>query len=123
MQLGNNEIKTLASSYEFDCELPLKSIDANELQLLLSTQSIELIDVRTGKEFKRQYLKESKHIPLAELGNRTAEVNMEASVYIICQSGVRSKKAINKLQELFPGKDFINISGGMNQMKNYVDTN
>ncbi|HDZ04039.1 hypothetical protein LCGC14_0133020 [marine sediment metagenome] len=123
LQLGNNEIKTLASSYEFDCELPLKSINAYELQLLLSTQSIELIDVRTNKEFKSQYLKESKHIPLAELGNRTAEVNMEASVYIICQSGVRSKKAINKLQELFPGKDFINISGGMNQMKNYVDTN
>ncbi|WP_405415970.1 molybdopterin-synthase adenylyltransferase MoeB [Maribacter sp. Asnod1-A12] len=123
LQYGNNEIKTLASSYEFDCELPLKSIESGELQKLLSSNSIELIDVRMDKEFQRQHLKEAKHIPLGEIIDRVAEVNLEKTVYVICQSGIRSKKAIVKLQELFPGKDFVNVTGGMNQMKNYVDTN
>ncbi|MEP2238979.1 MAG: HesA/MoeB/ThiF family protein [Maribacter sp.] len=122
LQSGNNEIKTLAASYEFDCELPLKSVEAGELQQLLTDSSIELIDVRTDKEFQRQHLKEAKHIPLSELTDRVAEVDLETTVYVICQSGIRSKKAITKLQELYPGKDFVNVAGGMNQMKNYVDT-
>jgi adenylyltransferase/sulfurtransferase len=122
LQSGNNEIKNFASSYEFDCELPLKSMEANELQKLLSSKSIELIDVRTDKEFQRQHLKEAKHIPLSELTNRVSEVDLETTVYVICQSGMRSKRAIATLQKLFPGKDFVNVTGGMNQMKNYVDT-
>ena len=122
LQPGNNEIKTLATSYEFDCELPLKSVKAEEFNTILMEQAVELIDVRTVKEFQRQHLKEAKHIPLGELTNRVAEVDLETTVYVICQSGVRSKKAIIKMQELFPGKDFVNVSGGMNQMKNYVDT-
>ncbi|SIQ80968.1 HesA/MoeB/ThiF family protein [Maribacter ulvicola] len=122
LQPGNNEIKTLATSYEFDCELPLKSVDAVELQQLLSAKPVELIDVRTDKEFQRQHLKEAKHIPLGELTDRVAELNLEATVYVICQSGVRSKKAIGILQGLFPGKDFVNVMGGMNNMKDYVDT-
>ncbi|SFR81359.1 HesA/MoeB/ThiF family protein [Maribacter stanieri] len=122
LQPGNNEIKTFATSYEFDCELPLKSVKAEEFNTILMEQAVELIDVRTVKEFQRQHLKEAKHIPLGELTNRVAEVDLETTVYVICQSGVRSKKAIIKMQELFPGKDFVNVSGGMNQMKNYVDT-
>lgn len=122
LQPGNNEIKTLATSYEFDCELPLKSVEAEEFSTILVEQTVELIDVRTVKEFQRQHLKEAKHIPLGELTDRVADVDLETTVYVICQSGVRSKKAIIKLQELFPGKDFVNVTGGMNQMKNYVDT-
>ncbi|MDP5060971.1 MAG: HesA/MoeB/ThiF family protein [Maribacter sp.] len=122
LQLGNNEIKTLATSYEFDCEIPLKSIDAEEFNTILVEQTVELIDVRTDKEFQRQHIKEAKHIPLSELTDRVAEVDLETTVYVICQSGVRSKKAIAKMQELFPGKEFVNVTGGMNQMKNYVDT-
>ncbi|MGO4920440.1 ThiF family adenylyltransferase [Maribacter spongiicola] len=122
LQPGNNEFKTLATSYEFDCELPLKSVEAEEFNTILIEQAVELIDVRTVKEFQRQHLKEAKHIPLGELINRVAEVDLETTVYIICQSGVRSRKAIVQLQELFPGKDFVNVTGGMNQMKNYVDT-
>ncbi|WP_299799087.1 HesA/MoeB/ThiF family protein [uncultured Maribacter sp.] len=122
LQPGNNEIKTLATSYEFDCGLPLKSVEAEEFSTILVEQTVELIDVRTVKEFQRQHLKEAKHIPLGELTDRVAEVDLETTVYVICQSGVRSKKAIVQLQELFPGKDFVNVTGGMNQMKNYVDT-
>ncbi|MDO6472266.1 HesA/MoeB/ThiF family protein [Maribacter sp. 1_MG-2023] len=122
LQPGNNEIKTLATSYEFGCELPLKSVEAEEFSTILVEQTVELIDVRTVKEFQRQHLKEAKHIPLGELTDRVAEVDLETTVYVICQSGVRSKKAIVQLQELFPGKDFVNVTGGMNQMKNYVDT-
>ena len=122
LQPGNNEIKTLETSYEFDCELPLKSVKAEEFITILMEQAVELIDVRTVKEFQREHLQEAKHIPLGELTNRVAEVDLETTVYVICQSGVRSKKAIIKMQELFPGKDFVNVSGGMNQMKNYVDT-
>lgn len=122
LQPGNNEIKVLAKSYEFNCDLPLKSIEASTLKKLITEGSVELLDVRTEKEYHRQHLKQVRHIPLNDLANRSSELNLEETVYVICQSGVRSKKAIAKLQELHPGKDFVNVVGGMNQMKNYVDT-
>ena len=112
LQPGNNEIKTLATSYEFDCELPLKSVEAEEFSTILVEQTVELIDVRTVKEFQRQHLKEAKHIPLGELTDRVAEVDLGTTVYVICQSGKRSKMAQNRLEE--NNISVINVEGGIN---------
>lgn len=119
----NKEIKTLQSSYDFDCETPIKSIESKDFQNLILNGKMELIDVRTSKEYEANHLEESKHIPLGELEERVSEINIEESVYVICQSGIRSKKAVLRLKEIFPGKEFINVAGGMNHINTYAHTN
>ncbi len=84
--------------------------------------TIELVDVRMFIEFKAHHLKGAKHIPLDELEERIDELKMESPVYVICQSGIRSQKAIHKLQALFPEKEFINVAGGMNHIDAYANT-
>jgi len=119
----NKKIKSLAISYDFECELPIKSIEAKDFQSFYADENIELIDVRTSKEYVRNHLNASKHIPLNELIERVDEIDIELPVYVICQSGIRSKKAVLQLKKLFPKKEFVNITGGMNHIVTYAHTN
>ncbi|TLP80601.1 HesA/MoeB/ThiF family protein [Maribacter sp. ACAM166] len=123
LNLENQKIKNLATSYDFDCELPIQSVEAKDFQSLYTDGKIELIDVRTSKEYVRNHLEGSKHIPINELIERVDEVDMKSPVYVICQSGIRSKKAILQLNELFPQNKFINVAGGMNHIVTYAHTN
>lgn len=118
----NKKILCLASTYDFDCELPIASIDSKEFLGMYTDTTIELIDVRTGKEYGRNHLDGSKHIPLNELMERIDEIDMRLPIYVVCQSGLRSKKAIHLLKERFPQKEFTNITGGMNHLNAYAHT-
>lgn len=119
----NKKITSLADSYDFDCEIPLKAIEAKDFQKIYDKDKIQLIDVRTIQEYLRQHLVGAKHIPLNELLGRVNEINLEIPVYVICQSGIRSQKAIVQLSEHFSGKEFINVKGGMNHIDTYAHTN
>ncbi|MDC6389856.1 HesA/MoeB/ThiF family protein [Maribacter sp. PR1] len=118
----NLKISQVLDSYEFECEVPNESIQAVEIQNLLKDKNIELIDVRTPQEFQSKNLVGAKNIPLDELEERVREVKQETPVYVICQSGTRSLKAIITLQKLFPNNRFINVTGGMNQIDTYANT-
>jgi adenylyltransferase/sulfurtransferase len=119
----NKKIKKLADTYDFDCDMPIKTIAGIAIKKLILDGTIELVDVRMFNEFKAHHLKGAKHIPLDELEERVDELKMESPVYVICQSGIRSQKAIHKLQALFPEKEFINVAGGMNHIDVYANTN
>ncbi|WP_149276914.1 HesA/MoeB/ThiF family protein [Pareuzebyella sediminis] len=117
----NVERTVLQDSYDFECETSIETIDAKVFQELLDTgQSPELIDVRTEKEFARHHLKCAKNIPLSALQERQTEIVLDKRVYFICQSGIRSKKAIEQLQQSFSNTSLINVSGGMNVMGNHA---
>lgn len=118
----NKKIKSLASNYDFDCDVSIKSIEADRLKSLLSKGVIELLDVRTLNEYEVQHLQGAKHIPLSELETRFGELKLQSPVHVICQSGVRSRKAIRMLQELLPHQEFVNVTGGMNKIDTYADT-
>lgn len=118
----NLKLKSLAHSYDFDCHTSVKSIEPGQFQKLLSRGDMELVDVRTKEEFDKMHLKGAKHIPLNQLEQEKDKINMSCTVYLICQSGVRSLKAALLLQEFFPDKEFINVKGGMNLVGNYADT-
>ena len=118
----HQQITELASNYDFECQVPFKSMGAEEFKGQLEKGSIELIDVRSREEFQASRLRQAKNIPLDELMDRLHEVNFEASVYFICQSGVRSQKAIALLSERFSSRNFVNVAGGMNKFNSYADT-
>ena len=70
-----------------------------------------LLDVREDDEWAAGYAPGARHIPLGELGARSAEIPQGQAVYVICRSGHRSAHATAALANA--GWEAINVAGGM----------
>lgn len=91
----------------------VKSISTSELATKIQEQKdIEIIDVREKDEFRSGHIKEAKNVPLSNFDVRKIK---KQPLYVICQSGMRSKQACQYLSK--QGYDVTNISGGMNAWK------
>ncbi|MGT2772135.1 rhodanese-like domain-containing protein [Streptococcus marimammalium] len=95
---------------------PFKSISTSELENLLSSKTVLLIDVRTPEEFKQAHISKARNIPLRQIDSFASP--KDKTVYLICQSGMRSKKAANHLMK--KGYLVVNVLGGMNQWQGKV---
>ena len=83
---------------------------------LSADESVELIDVRTAVEFREAHAKGARNVPLDRLDPATLKQgrNGEAHkpLYVICRTGNRAKRAIEKLQT--GGlSNVVNVDGGM----------
>ncbi|MBU2975838.1 HesA/MoeB/ThiF family protein [Zobellia sp. B3R18] len=116
----NQKIHALQESYEFNCEVPMNSITPDAFQKIIEEKEVQLIDVRTPKEFSRNHLSFAQNIPLSELDERHDEIAYDTKVYVVCQSGVRSRKAVTKLQGIHANANLINVEGGMNQISKHA---
>jgi rhodanese-related sulfurtransferase len=80
-----------------------KSVSPGELnRLITSGRKVELLDVRTPGEFESVHVPGARLIPLDELdAGAFLKQRGEADqpVYVLCQSGGRARKAIEKLQQ------------------------
>lgn len=88
----------------------IPSISTRELQDK-GIQKLELLDVRTPSEYRSGHISKAKNVPLNKVENYTGAGKDE--LYVICQSGMRSKQAVRKLRK--NGYHAINVRGGMNQ--------
>jgi rhodanese-related sulfurtransferase len=70
-----------------------------------------LLDVREDDEWAAGHAPGARHIPLGQLGARTAEIPQDEAVYVICRSGGRSGRAAQALAGA--GWEAINVAGGM----------
>jgi rhodanese-related sulfurtransferase len=70
-----------------------------------------LLDVREDDEWAAGHAPHATHIPLGQLGARTAEIPQDSQVYVICRSGGRSARAAQALNGA--GWEAINVAGGM----------
>ncbi len=70
-----------------------------------------LLDVREDDEWAAGHIPGARHIPLGQLGARTAEVPHDEAIYVICRSGVRSGRAAQALTGA--GWEAVNVAGGM----------
>lgn len=84
----------------------IPTISTDELEKKLP-QKPQIIDVRESFEFQRGHIPGAKNVPLSKINNYTPK----DQVYVICQSGMRSKKAAKQLMR--QGYDVINVRGGM----------
>jgi rhodanese-related sulfurtransferase len=94
-----------------------------ELAARLATPDApKLLDVREPEEHELAALPNSKLIPLGQLSARAPELeswkNEEIVVY--CHHGIRSRHAIDFLQELGFEK-LVNLAGGIDQWSREVD--
>ncbi|MGJ8659925.1 MAG: ThiF family adenylyltransferase [Cellulophaga fucicola] len=109
----NLERTVLEGSYgDNGCSLG-SLIDIQDFKKIVNTDaSFQLVDVRTIEEYNAYHIPNSTHIPLAELGFHHSKIEKETTVYVICQSGKRSKMAQNLLKE--NNINVINVEGGIN---------
>ena len=121
--------ETLEPEYGFECGNDVENtnvngttfntVDAATFLSLAEFENTQLIDVRTPREFVRNHLQISINIPLSELELRQDEINFERKIYVVCQSGIRSKKAIAQILGRRPDAILINIAGGMTQISKH----
>lgn len=115
----NLKLHALLPSYDFNCTADFNNLEAEAFLDIIESSRPQLIDVRTSKEFDRNHLEIAVNIPLSELDVRQSEINFDQKVYVVCQSGIRSKKAIERLLNTHSHAHFINLSGGMNQIQKH----
>ena len=116
----NLNIEKLASDYQpVSCD-PSVEIKPEELNSLMKGQGfIQLIDVRSDEEFQTYHLPGSQNIPLDEILKRRDELDYRFPVYLICQSGTRSFRALQCLSDKNEHFRLYHLDGGLDAFKMY----
>jgi rhodanese-related sulfurtransferase len=85
------------------------SISTRDFAATLTTKT-KVIDVRTPSEYREGHIRQAINVPLNKIANYSGK---KEPLYVICQSGARSKQAAKLLTKM--GYDATTIRGGMNQ--------
>ncbi|OGX61055.1 MAG: hypothetical protein A2189_00665 [Paenibacillus sp. RIFOXYA1_FULL_44_5] len=78
---------------------------------LSNGEKLNIIDVREPDEWAWGHIKEAKLIPLGQIAGRLNELDKDAEIIVVCQSGGRSSMASEFLAE--KGFNVVNMVGGM----------
>src|SRR5579875_138820 len=70
-----------------------------------------LLDVREDDEWQRGHAAGALHIPMGQVPARLADIDADATLYVICHAGGRSLRVAEFLQD--NGYRPINVNGGM----------
>jgi len=87
-----------------------REIDRAEARRLID-EGAQLIDVRADHEWEAGRIAGAKHVPLAELAERTGEIDEGRPVVLYCRGGNRSTMAAAALAEA--GYDASKLSEGI----------
>ena len=88
-----------------------RSLTARQAADRLARGEIELVDVRERDEWQAGHAPGARHIPLAELPARLADVPGRRPVAFVCRSGGRSSVATEVAAG--HGVDALNVEGGL----------
>ena len=93
----------------------LNSINVQELANLANGTEVDVIDVRTPAEFREVHATIARNVPLDALEPHKVGTNGNGAsnrpLYVICNSGNRSRKACEKLIEAGCA-NVVNVEGG-----------
>ena len=81
-----------------------------------TTPGAFLIDVRTGPEYEAGHIEGAINVPLVSIHFIVNHVrDIEAPVYVYCQTGARSGQAVSMIREM--GYKNVKNVGGINRYK------
>jgi len=90
----------------------IKGITAIELnELINSKEDFQLIDTRESYEHE-EFNIGGTLIPLGDITKKFLQIEKEKPVVLYCHRGIRSQIAIQRLQQIFPFTNLINLIGG-----------
>ena len=88
----------LAGHLEADADADtLEPIGLEELERLLASGHVQLVDVREKEERDESYIPESRHIPYRRVRDFAEELGGDGTVVTICQTGARASLAASIL--------------------------
>jgi len=95
-------------------ESVIKSIEPKELNLVLKSNTVQLVDVRTPNEFKSGHLNNALNINYydQDFSQQISKLDKSKPIYVYCRSGVRSKYSSEILKKL-GFKNIYNLKGGI----------
>jgi rhodanese-related sulfurtransferase len=73
--------------------------------------SVVLLDVREDDEWQQGHVEGAQHIPMGDVPARIAEIDGDATLYVMCHAGGRSQRVAQYLAR--NGFEPINVTGGM----------
>lgn len=83
-------------------------------------ESVVLLDVREHDELERAALAFARHIPMAEIPARLAELDTETTIVVMCHGGMRSLRVAHFLATQ-GYKTVMNLAGGIDAWAREVD--
>jgi rhodanese-related sulfurtransferase len=87
-----------------------REVSRDEARKLIE-EGAQLVDVRADHEWGAGRIAGAKHVPLAELAQRTGELDPERPVVLYCRGGTRSTMATDALADA--GFDAAKLSEGI----------
>lgn len=116
----------LSTDYEWLCgTVNSVEITADQLKSLLTGNKTMVIDVREAGEQPSINDFQTINIPLQQLEQQPALAikNHDENIVVVCQTGVRSRKAANLLKSLYSNRTIYSLKGGViswNQNQNQL---
>ncbi|WP_308993325.1 rhodanese-like domain-containing protein [Mariniflexile litorale] len=97
----------------------IKVLPPEAFKKQITSNSVQLIDVRTVNEFKSGHIKDAKNIDFfsSNFNTQLEELNKEKPIYLYCRSGNRSNKAANQLAKM-GFTEIYDLKGGFLNWKN-----
>ena len=86
-----------------------ETIDTNKALELIADGAI-ILDVRTVEEFNREHIPNDINIPLDHIDS--VGFDKDSTIIVYCQSGMRSKQAVEKMVEM-EYTSLYNLDGGL----------
>ncbi|WP_343588068.1 HesA/MoeB/ThiF family protein [Flavobacterium sp.] len=115
----NSKLEMTKEDFEQKYNSSENQIEEIKFELLLNeieNDEVLFLDVRNEDEAPKIKLKNSIQIPLLHLENEIKKLNSNQTIYVFCQSGIRSKIAAELLQK-YQFKNIKSIAGGALAMK------
>ena len=110
---SNADIQKLEDNYDFFCGITPAKTEITLEELKQGFEKYNLLDVREDWERTQHHIG-GQHIPLGQLSSRFSEINSDKPLVVYCKSGMRSKKAIDFLEEQKVNFELINLKNGLN---------
>lgn len=117
--IPKTEIDFKKMDYEYFCGSQTKNIFINEItfdqlfDLMQTDKNIQIIDVREKHEQPEIAASNVLKIPIKEIEKHVDEISKNKKVIVVCQSGIRSKQAIELLQNNYGFENLFNLTGGV----------
>lgn len=93
-----------------EAEETTREVSREETRKLVE-EGAQLVDVRADHEWEAGRIAGASHVPLAELAERTGELDKERPVVLYCRGGTRSTMATDALADA--GFDAAKLSEGI----------
>jgi len=89
----------------------IKDVSPVEAQAAVSKAYSQFIDVRTPEEYAAGHAERARNIPLDTLAANLDRIERNEPVYVICQTGRRSRQAAELLKQR-GFNNVLNVTGG-----------